>query len=241
MFPSSNCCIETQGVVDGWYRVKVTQVVILAAGRGTRLGSLKDPRSKAMMPVVGVPLIGCVLRAFLETGLRKFVVVHRPGDRELEVYLQKFREGEAQVQCAVQEEPQGMGHALGCAVPLINDRFLLTACDSVFSKESLARFIGQWELRRDVEALLGLEYAKNKDLSQRSAVVLDGLKIRQIVEKPAVHEITTDVTSVPLYGFGEKILPAIHRLERSLRGEFELQPAISGLDHARGNGRGYLY
>jgi NDP-sugar pyrophosphorylase family protein len=205
------------------------QVAILAAGRGTRLGSLAEKRSKAMMPVLGTPVIGWVLQAFLETGIQSFVVVIRPDDRELYDYLENLSQGTANIQIAEQREPRGMGHALGCAARLLEPRFLLTACDSLFSQDSLALFISSWHQRQDLGVLLGLERALSQDFSQRSVVMMDGHKVRRIIEKPALHEIKSDITSLPLYGFSEKILAEISQLHRSTRGEYELQPAIQRL------------
>ena len=56
------------------------QAVVLAAGRGTRLGHLTAHRSKAMLPVLGRPLVGRVLEGLWAAGLRRFVVVGGPED-----------------------------------------------------------------------------------------------------------------------------------------------------------------
>ena len=205
------------------------QVVILAAGRGTRLRTLTEARSKAMMPVIGTPMIGWALRTFLEIGIQSFVVVIRPGDRDLRAYLDSQNVGSVKVQIAEQAEPLGMGHALACAVSWLGSRFLVAACDSVFSEDTIDRFVRTWDHRRDLEVLLAVEAAGSQDLSQRSVVMMDGRKVRQIIEKPGPQEIKSKVTSLPLYGFSRRILPEIRRLELSPRGEFELQPAIQRL------------
>ena len=55
--------------------------VVLAAGAGTRLKPLTDARSKAMMPVVGVPMVERVMRDLEAGGVEDFVVVVRPDDQ----------------------------------------------------------------------------------------------------------------------------------------------------------------
>ena len=50
------------------------QAVVLAAGRGTRLGHLTSRRSKAMLPVAREPLVGRVMERLWAAGLRRFVV-----------------------------------------------------------------------------------------------------------------------------------------------------------------------
>jgi len=57
-----------------------TRAVILAAGRGTRLGQLGH--SKVLAPVAGMPLLHRTLRALAATGVRTTVIVvgHRAVD-----------------------------------------------------------------------------------------------------------------------------------------------------------------
>lgn len=51
------------------------RLIILAAGQGTRLGSLTDDRPKALVPLAGRPLIEWTLDAAGEVGLDEIVVV----------------------------------------------------------------------------------------------------------------------------------------------------------------------
>lgn len=56
------------------------QVVILAAGRGTRLGALSENASKPLMPIMGEPLIVRTVRQLYENGFKSITVVtgHAP-------------------------------------------------------------------------------------------------------------------------------------------------------------------
>ena len=51
------------------------RLIILAAGQGTRLGSLTEDRPKALVPLAGRPLIDWTLDAAAEAGLDEIVVV----------------------------------------------------------------------------------------------------------------------------------------------------------------------
>jgi NDP-sugar pyrophosphorylase family protein len=86
------------------------QAVVLAAGRGTRLGSLTARRSKAMLPVTGQPLVGRVIERLRAAGDRDLVVVGGPDDQELAEYCKEQS-------YVIQTERRGMAHAeAGCRV-----------------------------------------------------------------------------------------------------------------------------
>ena len=82
-----------------------TNVVILAAGQGTRMRSNVP---KDLHPVCGRPMIAWPVAAALEAGAERVVVVGGP-DRALAPMLP---EG---VELAVQDEPRGTGHATRAA------------------------------------------------------------------------------------------------------------------------------
>ncbi len=86
------------------------KVVVLAAGRGTRMAS---SRSKVMHEVGGLPMIEHLLRLAREVGTGAPLVVASPSQADLLSYL----DGRAEV--AIQPSPTGTGGALLAAVPLL--------------------------------------------------------------------------------------------------------------------------
>ena len=65
------------------------QAVILAAGIGTRLYPLTQNRSKAMQPVLGMPIVGRVMENLLEHQIEDFILVVNPNDNQTLRYLQE--------------------------------------------------------------------------------------------------------------------------------------------------------
>lgn len=104
--------------------------VILAAGKGTRMGCLAEGRAKAMINFKGRPMITHVLHA-LEGVVDDAVIVvgHRQEDvRELGKEYHGIR-----LHYAVQPEPIGTTDATLCAQSLINTRsYMLMFCDNIF-------------------------------------------------------------------------------------------------------------
>jgi bifunctional UDP-N-acetylglucosamine pyrophosphorylase/glucosamine-1-phosphate N-acetyltransferase len=60
----------------------------------------------------------------------------------------------------------------------------------------------------------------------------------QIVEKPSLEEAPSDIASVPLYCFRQRLLDYLPEVKPSRRGEIELQDAIQALICQDGNVRG---
>ncbi len=92
-------------------------VVIMAAGQGTRM---KDPSmAKVMFPVGDMPMIGHVVTLALESGAaRTIVVIGYQREMVREYLLSTF--GEV-VDCVVQSEQLGTGHAVMQAAPMLED------------------------------------------------------------------------------------------------------------------------
>ena len=202
------------------------QAVILAAGMGTRLKPVTRYRSKAMVPVLGRPLVERAMMPFVENGVRDFVLVVSPDDDQVRRYFSHQTSLEIEVQFVVQKERLGMAHALGKAVPLVRGQFSLSSCDSLVDpshvRELLAAAIG-------ADAALSLLDVEPHLVSRSAVVELDGNWVRRIVEKPSLETAPSHTVSLPHYVFSPQLLDHLARVEPSPRGEYELQDAIQGL------------
>lgn len=93
---------------------KPVAVIILAAGKGTRM---KSEGAKVLLPVAGKPMILYVVEAASRIAGRDVVVVI--GNRADEV--RSIVSEHAEVDFAVQHEQLGTGHAAMCALPFIGE------------------------------------------------------------------------------------------------------------------------
>jgi bifunctional UDP-N-acetylglucosamine pyrophosphorylase/glucosamine-1-phosphate N-acetyltransferase len=88
--------------------------VVLAAGKGTRM---KSATPKVLHAIAGLPMIHYPVRAALEAGAARVVVVVGHGREGVEAYLRKaFGD---RVEIVVQEEQRGTGHAVLVALPAL--------------------------------------------------------------------------------------------------------------------------
>jgi NDP-sugar pyrophosphorylase family protein len=205
------------------------QGVILAAGKGTRLGSLTKARSKAMQPILGIPIIERVLDGLLQTGIKDVIVVLHPKDTAAKSHLGKFNTLSSTVQIVEQQHQQGTAHALLQAGPHIKEPFILTFCDNIFRDEDLRGFMRVWREEQPLDGLLGLMKTTRTHISKSAAVHLEGEWVKTIVEKPVDWAGPQYFASIPLYSFSPSIVGLLDEVPASVRGERELQSAIQEL------------
>ncbi len=200
--------------------------VILAAGRGTRLAPVSDRWPKAMVPVLGKPLVERVLETLVPHGVRRVVLVIGPGDEAIRNHFAAGGRHRLEVRFVTQEDRLGMAHALALAAPLLEGRFLLSACDSITSAAHVGELL---DACSGADAALSLLDVAPELVTRSAAVVLDGNRVTRIVEKPRRWGAASTTISLPLYVLPAEVLGLAAAVAPSVRGERELQDAIQAL------------
>ena len=216
------------------------QGVILAAGKGSRLHPITVSRSKAMLPILGQPIVARVMEDLWTNGVGDFILVVSPEDREIIRYFQREAVLDADVRFVYQTERLGMADALRQAAPLIDDDFILSACDNLVSAEHVRRMAAAWRSEPRPNAVLTLMPVEPDRLGSVGIVERDGPWITRIVEKPKPENAPSDISSLPLYLFSQRILDYLPEVELSPRGEYELQDAIQMLIERDGRVTGVM-
>lgn len=90
--------------------------IVLAAGQGTRM---KSERPKVLHEIAGRPMVSWPIRAALDAGAERVVVVVGHGREQVEAAIaERFDD---RVTTALQSEQRGTGHAAQCALPALGD------------------------------------------------------------------------------------------------------------------------
>lgn len=113
------------------------QAVILAAGRGRRMGSLTDGAPKALLEVSNKTLIEHKLDALPEHVDEVVIVVGYLGSA-IQKYLGGFY-NDKRIFYVEQEKSNGTAGALWCARSVLRDSFLVMNADDIYAKEDVAR------------------------------------------------------------------------------------------------------
>lgn len=189
--------------------------VVLAAGRGTRLGDIGVP--KPLVPVGGVAVIDRILDGLATDGFEQTIVVtgHRADQVERHVV---DRHGIG-VRFARQAEPLGTAQALRAARDLLDEApFLVTWADVLVEPGPYRRVA---EAAAGHDAAVAVNHAA--DLSAGGAVaVAEGL-VTGVTEKPGPGA-GWNLTGI--LALDTLVWPYIDAVEQSARGEFELPEAI---------------
>ena len=107
------------------------KALILAAGRGRRLGSQSTEHNKCMLPMFGRPLIEYSLENAVRAGADEIViVVGYRAEQIINAYGIEHRG--VRMQYVLQEDPRGLVHAIECSEEAIGGRdFMLFLADEI--------------------------------------------------------------------------------------------------------------
>jgi bifunctional UDP-N-acetylglucosamine pyrophosphorylase/glucosamine-1-phosphate N-acetyltransferase len=202
----------------------IQQAVILAAGRGTRLGQMTKDRPKSMMPVLGKPIMARVMDRMREAGVKRFIVVIGEHEGGMASYLTTSWHPEAEVKFAVQVMPTGTIDALQLAAPYIDSPFLLSSVDNLTSAEHVRQLVGRFNDLDDEVATLSLLSATPDEIRQSADVIIEDDRIIAIEEKPAQPRGAH--AAIMLYAFSPKILDYLRKVKTTIRGERDVSGAI---------------
>lgn len=208
----------------------IRKAMLLAAGRGTRMGELTEELPKPMLPLHGKPMIEHIVRRLQQAGLGEILIV--VGYRR-ELIEDHFRTGFSGLSFVVQEVVEGTASAVKLGRDFAgDDPFLLTFGDIICDTSNYAGIAAELE-RNAAAAAIGVKYAD--DPWQGAAVYPDaGGMVRKMIEKPPRGTSSTHWNSAGLYAFRPEIFDEIATAPKSARGEYEITTAIEQLiEHGR--------
>ncbi len=184
------------------------KALILAAGYGTRLHPLTQFRPKAMLPLMGKPMLHHVIDTVRKAGLKEIVLVVGHYKEQIEEYFGNGERLGVQISYAVQAEPKGEYDAVLAAEKSLaeDDRFLMTDCDII---TMTTRFNDTLKAAKSGDMALSLFEVPNP--SQFGVVALEGNKITTIVEKPQPGTEPSNLAVAGVYVFTKAIFDAIRK------------------------------
>ncbi len=236
------------------------KAVFPVAGLGTRFLPATKANPKEMLPIVDKPLIQYAVEEAIAAGFTDLIFVTSSSKRAIEDHFDKNFELECRlldtqkhellsivqnilpkgVSCAYIRQPEtlGLGHAVLCARPLINDEpFAVLLADdliSIASSNCLSNMLTLFNQTQ--QSILAVEHIKRED-SQKYGVIATGtqsltvvtnpVKITAIVEKPLPQDAPSTFGVVGRYIFTPDIFSCLEKTAQGAGGEIQLTDAIA--------------
>ncbi|HEY1762604.1 MAG TPA: NDP-sugar synthase, partial [Acidimicrobiales bacterium] len=201
------------------------QAVILVGGMGTRLRPLTYETPKQMLPLVGVPMIECVLEALGRHGVTDAVLSlgYLP-DRFTEAYPSSLISG-VRVTYAVEPEPLDTAGAIRYAASFADvDETFLAVNGDVLTDLNVTKLL-QFHREREAEVTIALHPVD--DPSHFGVVPTEeNGRVITFVEKPPVNEAPTNLINAGTYVLEPRALDRIAR-EGRVSIERETFPALA--------------
>jgi dTDP-glucose pyrophosphorylase len=222
---------------------QITKAVILAAGRGTRMGPLTGDVPKPMLTVKGKPILQHIIEGIQEAGIGKIHIIVGYKANMIEDFFKDGRDIGIDLTYSHQRIQNGTGKAPELAKKFVDyDPFLLTYGDILVNAETYRQMIerfGDDNVAAVVAATLGEEVSKGGMLIFDDRFCLDTL-----VEKPTVEDLRLLEEAgkhrkgdpvwynAGIYVFQRSLFDFTRRLAKSPRGEYELTDAITAMNSA---------
>jgi len=194
----------------------ITEALILAAGKGTRMWPLTETIPKPLLPLCGKSIIEQQITALVNVGVKKINILIGHRMKEISDLLGDGEKYDVKINYIVQSEQKGTGHAVSLAEKHVNDCFFCLNGDTLIDEENLKLLA-----KKDTEMAM---MVTNVDDGTNFGVVKskDG-KLTTIIEKGFSGK--SDINA-GIYLFNKDIFKSLKSIKTSIRGELELTDAL---------------
>ncbi len=208
---------------------EITTAVLLAAGRGKRLGDLTARTPKVLLDIAGAPLISHITDVLASAGLSQFIVVSGYLHSQIEEWAKTYQRENPGIKITTVRQPElnGTGGALLAAKTHLagHQRFVFGWGDILMDRANYPRFLHH---ARNDEYDLMLAVNRVKDPFRGAAVYLTPhMMVERLDEKPAPGTAKTEWNNAGLFATDQIVFDYLARLEPSVRGELEVPGAIA--------------
>lgn len=230
--------------------------IVPAAGLGTRFFPTTKTVPKELLPVVDTPAIEYVAAEAAQAGAHRLVLIVSPGKESVAAYFDPNPDLEAglrgpgkeallakvrrapeliQAEVAVQHKPLGLGHAVGCAEPLLadsDDAVAVLLPDDLVLPTGILIKMAAIRQRHGGSVLCAFDVPREQisaygvfDVADTDD--LDVKRVRGMVEKPAPEAAPSTFAAAGRYLLDRAVFDALKRIAPGSGGELQLTDAIA--------------
>lgn len=236
---------------------RITKAVFPAAGMGTRFLPATKANPKEMLPIVDKPLIQYAAEEAAAAGITDLIFIIGRTKRAIADHFDKAYELEVELETkgklkALQDlrgmlpvninyiyirqaEALGLGHAVLCAQPAVNDEpFAVLLADDLIDGEpgvtkQMCDLYNYYQC-----SLVGVQNVAPEETRSYGIVASEPMaerisRVTQIVEKPAPADAPSTLGVVGRYVLTPRIFHHLRHIERGAGNELQLTDAIAAL------------
>jgi UTP--glucose-1-phosphate uridylyltransferase len=238
-------------------KMKISKVIIPAAGLGTRFLPITKSIAKEMLPILNKPAIQYIIEEARASRVDNFIIVTAEGKESIEHYftpdealfaLLKGKGKEAllkhldylietsRFKFVNQAQQLGLGHAILMAKDEIkSDYFGVMLPDDIISADepALYQLIELAEIKKAM--IIAIEQVPKELISSYGIIDVkvqleDNLyEVKELVEKPKIEDAPSDLGIIGRYILSSHIFQALEQIKPSAGGEIQLTDAIRSL------------
>jgi len=236
--------------------MRIRKAIIPAAGMGTRFLPATKAMPKEMLPIIDKPGIQYIVEEAVAAGIEDILIVTGKGKRAIEDHFDSSYELEQSllnkgkldllsevqkpsdlidIHYIRQKEPRGLGHAIWCARKFIgNEPFAVLLGDDIVQSDvpCLKQMMDVYD---EVQgSVLAVKQVPDEEVSRYGIVDPDPegsisnriLKVRGVVEKPAIGRAPSNVAIIGRYILTPAIFDILETQDIGAGGEIQLTDAI---------------
>jgi UDP-N-acetylglucosamine diphosphorylase / glucose-1-phosphate thymidylyltransferase / UDP-N-acetylgalactosamine diphosphorylase / glucosamine-1-phosphate N-acetyltransferase / galactosamine-1-phosphate N-acetyltransferase len=216
------------------------KAVILAAGKGTRMRELTNELPKPMLKVQGKPILQHIIEGILSAGVKEIFIVTGFRADVIENYFGDGSKWNAKIVYGRQVVQDGTGKAPELAKDFVGaSSFILTYGDILVKPETYRQMIHRF----NEDYFSGvITVTAGEDVTKGGLNFFDEkFCLKRLVEKPGAEQLEqlrregwlkSDEPvwyNAGIYIFKPSLFEFTAKLQKSLRGEYELTDAVNGL------------
>jgi UTP--glucose-1-phosphate uridylyltransferase len=234
--------------------MRVHTAVVPAAGLGTRFLPATKAVPKELLPIIDQPALQLIIDEAVGAGVDHMVIVTSHAKPAIEAYfapspevIAKLRGSgrdsmadrlesigrDVKVSFAYQDEPRGLGHAVGCAAEAVGDEpFAVLLPDELMGSSSLLDQMAR-VCERTGGSVVGLKEVPNEQVGSYGVVAPTGpadaagvIGVSDLVEKPKPADAPSNLIIIGRYVLTPDVFDEIRQVRPGAGGEIQLTDAL---------------
>ena len=194
----------------------ITEALILAAGKGTRMWPLTENMPKPLLPLCGKSIIEQQIATLKKVGVKNINILIGHRMKEISDLLGNGTKYGVEINYIVQSEQKGTGHAVSLAEKHVNSSFFCLNGDTLIDEKNLrllAKKGGEMAMM-----VTTVDDGSNFGVIKSKNGILSSIVEKEIDGKSSIN--------AGIYLFNKKIFTSLKSIKKSIRGELELVDAL---------------